>query len=238
MTIGEEILKQARKYAGKKYKKHNNQFTKHFAGKYGVKKNGYYPMGWCTLFDETMYDKCGALKYLPMKALGKHASNTAYLYKKLKKQGKIVTDPRKAKAGELAFKKVGSTKKKTSGHTGIFWKYEKGYVYTIDGNIKNKVVVRKKSPIWYLGFSNVLPKETKKKTEPYTAGRVYKLQADMNVRADHSTKSKRLGIMLKGKQVAPLKVYKTNNGAYWLQVPYKDKVGWVCAKTPKKTYVK
>lgn len=156
LTKGQRIVKKAKKYKGKKYKAHNNKFTKHFAGRFGVKKNGYYKMGWCTLFALFVYDKCGYLDLLPVNALGKNASNTKHLYKKLKKQGKIVTDPKKAKKGNLAFKKVGSTKNKTTGHTSIFIKYKNGYVYTIDGNVGGGVKLRKKKASWYVGFSNVL----------------------------------------------------------------------------------
>lgn len=156
LTKGQQIVKRAKKYKGKKYKAHNNKFTKHFAGRFGVKKSGYYKMGWCTLFALFCYDKCGVLGRLPVKALGKNASNTKYLYKALKKRGKIVKDPRKAKKGNLAFKKVGSTKKKTTGHTSIFIKYKNGYVYTIDGNVGGGVKLRKKKAAWYVGFSNVL----------------------------------------------------------------------------------
>ena len=155
LTKGQKIVKKAKKYQGK-YKAHKNQFTKHFAGRFGVRKDGYYKMGWCTLFALFIYDKCGYLGLLPVKALGKHASNTKYLYKKLKKQGKIVKDPKKAKKGNLAFKKVGSTKKKSTGHTSIFIKYKGGYVYTIDGNVGGKVKIRKKKPAWYVGFSKVV----------------------------------------------------------------------------------
>lgn len=156
LTKGQQIVKRAKKYKGKKYKAHNNKFTKHFAGRFGVKKNGYYKMGWCTIFALFCYDKCGALGRLPVKALGKNASNTKYLYKALKKRGKIVKDPKKAKKGNLAFKKVGSTKKKSTGHTSIFIKYKNGYVYTIDGNVGGGVKLRKKKAAWYVGFSNVL----------------------------------------------------------------------------------
>ena len=156
LTKGQQIVKRAKKYKGNKYKAHNNKFTKHFAGRFGVKKNGYYKMGWCTIFALFCYDKCGVLGRLPVKALGKNASNTKYLYKALKKRGKIVKDPKKAKKGNLAFKKVGSTKKKTTGHTSIFIKYKNGYVYTIDGNVGGGVKLRKKKAAWYVGFSNVL----------------------------------------------------------------------------------
>ena len=156
MTNGQKIVNKANKYKGKKYKAHKNKFTKYFAGKYGVNKSGYYKMGWCTIFVLYIYAMCGLLSKLPVKALGKHASNTKYLYKKLKKQGKIVKDPKKAKMGNPAFKKVGSTKKKSTGHTSIFVKYKNGYVYTIDGNVGGGVKARKKKAAWYVGFGNVI----------------------------------------------------------------------------------
>ncbi len=156
LTKGQKIVKKAKKYVGKKYKAHNNFFTKHFAGKFGIKKNGYYPMGWCTIFVLCIFDFCGYLARLPVKALGKKASNVKHLYKALKKRGKIVKDPKKAKKGNVAFKKVGSTKKKSPGHASIFIKYKNGWVYTVDGNVGGGVKIRKKKASWYVAFSDVL----------------------------------------------------------------------------------
>lgn len=151
---GSQIVEKAKSYKGK-YAKHNNKFTKHFAGRYHVKKNGYYKNGYCTLFVLYVYDKLGILSWFPKKS-----DNTNTIYKYLKSKGKIIKDPAKAKMGQPAFKKVGSTKKKSSGHTSIFWKYENGYVYTIDGNVSGGVVVRKKKPNWYLGFGDILKTST------------------------------------------------------------------------------
>lgn len=156
LTRGQRIVNAALKFKGKKYKAHKNKFTKHFAGRFGVRKDGSYKMGWCTLFALYIFDICGYLSLLPVKALGKHASNTKYLFKKLKKQGKITTNPKKAKPGNLAFKKVGTVNEKSTGHTSIFIKYKNGYVYTIDGNVGGGVKARKKKANWYVGFSKVV----------------------------------------------------------------------------------
>lgn len=166
---GMDIVKKAKSYKGK-YAKHNNKFTKHFAGKYHVKKNGYYSAGYCTLFVMYVYDKLGILSWFPKKS-----DNTNTIYKYLKSKGKIITDPKKAKAGMPAFKKCGSTKKKSSGHTSIFWKYENGYVYTVDGNVNGGVIVRKKKPEWYLGFGNIL-KTTAKTTTKTTTAKAFALK--------------------------------------------------------------
>lgn len=237
MTTGEKIVQKALSYRGK-YKKHKNIFTKYFAGKYHVTKKGYYSKGYCTLFYYYILAMLGLLHLVPLKALGKDADNTNKLYKYLKKHGKIITDPKKAKPGMPAFKKVGSLKKTTSGHTAIFIKYENGYVWTVDGNVKGGVVVRKKSAKWYLGFGDILPKEEKpKKKEAYVVGGKYTLKEDMNIRASHSSKSKKLGVKKKGKVITAKQIYKTKNGAVWIR--YKsDPNKWICAKTAKKTYVK
>lgn len=149
-VTGMDIVNKAKSYQGK-YAKHTNKFTKYFAGKYNVKKNGYYKNGYCTLFVLYVYAKLGILSWFPKKS-----DNTNTIYKYLKSKGKIIKDPKKAKPGMPAFKKVGSTKKTSSGHTSIFWKYENGYVYTIDGNVSGGVVIRKKKKEWYLGFGNIL----------------------------------------------------------------------------------
>ncbi len=237
MASGEDIVKKAKSYVGK-YPKHKNKFTIYFKGKYHVTKKGYYPKGYCTLFYYYVLAMLGLLHLVPLKALGKDADNTNKLYKYLKKKGKIITDPKKAKPGMPAFKKVGSTKKKTSGHTAIFIKYENGYVWTVDGNVKGGVVVRKKLAIWYLGFGDILPKEEKpKKKEAYVVGGKYTLKENMNIRANHNSKSKKLGVKKKGKVITAKQIYKTNNGAVWIR--YKsDPNKWICAKTAKKTYLK
>lgn len=147
---GMDIVNKAKSYQGK-YAKHNNKFTKYFKGKYNVQKNGYYKNGYCTLFVMYVYAQLGILSWMPKKT-----DHTQKMYSYLKKHGKIIKDPKKAKAGMPAFKKCGSTSKKSSGHTAIFWKYEGGYVYTVDGNCSGGVVVRKKKPEWYLGFGNIV----------------------------------------------------------------------------------
>lgn len=157
LTKGQQIVKKAKKYEGKKYKAHNNAFTKRFAGKYGVKKNGCYPMGWCTFFVMAIFDMCGVLYKLPVKALGKHAGNVQYMYRWFKKHKKIRKDMKKIKPGDYLFKKVGSTKKKKPGHSEIAIAYKKGKVYSISGNVGGGMVkIRAKSPAWYCGYARVV----------------------------------------------------------------------------------
>lgn len=78
-----------------------------------------------------------------------------------------------------------------------------------------------------------------KKKSTFVAGEKYTLQVDMNIRAEHSSKSKKVGTLKKGSKVHATSVYKTNNGTYWVRFVYKGKARWVCAKTGKgKVYLK
>lgn len=185
---GMDIVNKAKSYQGK-YAKHNNKFTKYFKGKYNVQKNGYYKNGYCTLFVMYVYAQLGILSWMPKKT-----DHTQKMYSYLKKKGKIIKDPKKAKAGMPAFKKVGSTSKKSSGHTAIFWKYENGYVYTVDGNCGGGVVVRKKKPNWYLGFGNILKESTPSvpKYKVSTSG------SNLNVRERADAKSKKITALKNG----------------------------------------
>lgn len=154
---GAQVVAKAKSYIGK-YAKHCNRFIKYYAGHWGIPKSGRIEAGWCTIFAGYVLDHVGAGDQLPKKQLrklGKKWWNTQHLWAWFKAHGKTTTDPAKAKMGALAFKKVGSTKKKTTGHTSIFWKYENGYVYTIDGNVGGGVKVRRKKPEWYVGFVNL-----------------------------------------------------------------------------------
>lgn len=157
LTKGQQIVARAKKYLGKKYASHKNRFTKYFAGKYGVSKDGRCPMGWCTYFVMYIFAKCGVLHKLPVKALGKHAGNVQYMYKWFKKRKRIRKDMKNIRAGDYLFKKVGSTKKKKPGHSEIAICYKNGKVWSISGNVGGgKVKIRKKSPAWYCGYARVV----------------------------------------------------------------------------------
>ena len=216
---GMDIVNKAKSYQGK-YAKHNNKFTKYFKGKYNVQKNGYYKNGYCTLFVMYVFDVLGILSWLPKKT-----DHTQVMYKALKNKGKIIKDPKKAKAGMPAFKKVGSTSKKTSGHTAIFWKYENGLVYTIDGNVSGGVIVRKKKPEWYLGFGDTLKKSTPTPTPaPKPTTKKYKVntqKSNLIVRAAASKSGKKVGSLKKGTVVTSDK----RQGS-WTHIT-SPKKGWV-----------
>lgn len=215
---GMDIVNKAKSYVGK-YAKHVNKFTKHFAGKYKVQKNGYYKNGYCTLFVMYVYDKLGILSWLPKKT-----DHTQVMYKALKNKGKIIKDPKKAKAGMPAFKKCGSTKKKTSGHTSIFWKYENGKVYTVDGNVGGGVIVRKKKPEWYLGFGDVLKKDTPKPKPAVKKYKVNTTKSNLIVRAAASKSGKKKESLKKGTIVTSDK----RQGS-WTHITAPKK-GWVSSK--------
>lgn len=165
-VTGDQVIKKAKSYKGK-YKKQGNKFEKYFAGKYGISKKGVMPkkMGYCTLFCGYVFAKLGIFDLIPHKKVKQwwHTQKLLKWYKKHHPEW-VVTDPAKAKKGALAFKKCGSTKKKTSGHTALFDKYDKktGMVYTVDGNCGGGVITRKKKKAWYIAFVNVpLAKSTK-----------------------------------------------------------------------------
>lgn len=241
----------------KKHRNYSNKYTQLLGklGYKGIRKDGYftkfYPygvVGHCCIFVLYWLIMCGYKAFVPKKG---YIWNTNAYAKWLKKKptikgyGKVgwTKDPKKAKVGAVCFK--GKKGKSNYTHTCLFLKYEDGYVYTVDGNVSGKykgkrinngVVKKRKASSFSWGFANMPYKKAPKKT--YKAGHVYVLQHEMYVRANHSVKSKKLGTMPKGKKVSPLKVYNAKNGVWWVQVPFKDTVAWVCAKTPKKMYLK
>ena len=172
-----------------------------------------------------------------------------------------------AKAGKVVVTFKGTKGKTSYSHTCTLLEIKDGYVKTVDGNISGKfegkkinngVVKKRKASSYRWGFA-ILPiptvakktttatakkttttttkKTTTAKKAPYVVGGKYTLKENMNIRASHSSKSKKLGVKKKGKVITAKQVHKTSNGSYWIR--YKsDPAKWICAKTPKKTYMK
>jgi peptidoglycan hydrolase-like protein with peptidoglycan-binding domain len=118
---------------------------------------GYIP-GYCTLFACYCLVHIGEGHQVPFSTLNSKKAgywwHAPSLMKYYKRQGKLVTDVKKAKPGAIAFK--GS---KSPTHTCIFVKYEKGYVYTWDGNVGGGVTYNKRKASVFCGFANLKYKD-------------------------------------------------------------------------------
>lgn len=153
-----------RSNGGKDGKKYSNKFTKYFAGKGGINSKGQMPNvygyipGYCTLFACYCLVHIGEGHQVPFSTLNSKKAgywwHAPSLMKYYKRQGKLVTDVKKAKPGAIAFK--GS---KSPTHTCIFVKYEKGYVYTWDGNVGGGVTYNKRKASVFCGFANLKYKD-------------------------------------------------------------------------------
>ena len=146
--------------AGKDRKPYHNKFTFYFRGKPGINSKGEmstcygYTPGYCTLFVCWCLDNVGLGKFVPFAALNSKAHgywwHAPSLMKYYKSKGYLVSSPAKAKVGAIAFKGKGSPT-----HTCIFVKYEKGYVYTWDGNVGGGVTYNKRKASVFCGFANL-----------------------------------------------------------------------------------
>lgn len=146
--------------AGKDRKPYHNKFTFYFRGKPGINSKGEmstcygYTPGYCTLFACYCLVKIGLGKYVPFDKLNSKAHgywwHAPSLMKYYKSKGYLVSSPAKAKVGAIAFKGKGSPT-----HTCIFVKYEKGYVYTWDGNVGGGVTYNKRKASVFCGFANL-----------------------------------------------------------------------------------
>lgn len=259
---------QSRSKNGKKY---HNKYTEYFGkkGYSGINKNGvftkhysYGVVGHCCIAVQYWLCQCGYSKFVPKSP--KYLFNTNKYMKWLKgnpKGVKWVTDRKKAKLGAIAFK--GSAGKKDATHTCVFLYYKGDYVYTVDFNVSdgkghNNGTLKKRHKKYFRGFANI-PYATETKASEgdkmsntetkYVKGKNYTLEANMYVRATHSTSGHKLtkkelsanaqkvandlGVLPKGTKVSCLEVY-TSKSSTWLRTPS----GWICAKDSKKTYIK
>lgn len=112
------------------YNKFASDFDTKYPDFYNGKKNGY---DWCDIFVDWCFVKAfgvkNALKLLgqPEKSCGAGCGYSANYFKQI---GRFFTTP---KAGDQIFFKSGSS----VCHTGLVYKVDKTYVYTIEGNTSN-----------------------------------------------------------------------------------------------------
>lgn len=257
----DKCLTPSRSRSKRKHRNYSNKYTKLMGklGYPGIGKDGYFTkwysygcIGHCCIFVQYHFIIAGLGAFVPKG--NDFIENTNQYASWLKSEpliegyGRVewTSDPKKAKHGAVCFK--GRKKSKKFSHTCTFLKYENGYVYTVDGNISgtykgkkvnNGLVKKRKARKFRWGFANMPYPAWNGKPIEYKPGHVYTLQHKMNVRLEHNTKSRILGTMPRGHEIAPLKVYKTGNGSVWLRIPYKSKyVAWVCARTPKNLHIK
>lgn len=112
------------------YNKYANDFDKKYPDFYNGKKNGFH---WCDIFVDWCFVKAfgvaNALKLLnqPKKSCGAGCGYSANYFKQI---GRFYETP---KAGDQIFFCSGSS----VYHTGIVYKVDSKYVYTIEGNTSN-----------------------------------------------------------------------------------------------------
>lgn len=126
----------------------------------------------------------------------------------------------------------------SGGHYVAFLNYKvvngKHYFYTKDsGGRKNdgwhcyETTMRGLLPqIWIVE----LPKQ--KTTKYYTAGKIYTLQATMNVRTGASTKYKKIATKKKGSKVTCLQ---TSSDGKWIRIAENQ---WICGREDNEIYIK
>lgn len=252
----DKCLTPSRSRSHRPHRNYSNKYTQELGRRdyKGINDDGYftkfYPygvVGHCAIFTQYWLIESGYPEFVPHRGYIWNTNQYAKWLKSepyIKGRGRVqwVENPKYAKPGAICFK--GAKGSKSYTHTCIFIKYEDGYVYTVDGNvsgrykgkkINNGVVKKRKASKFRWGFANM---PYVKAPAPYIAGRVYQLQNTMNVRANHSSTSKKIGTMKRGTKIAPLRVYKTSGGAYWLQTAYKGEPRWICARSGKKIYIK
>lgn len=260
--VADKRLTPSRSRSHRRHRNYSNPYTRAMTDYDGINSKGYftkfYPygtVGHCCIFVQAHLIWAGYGKLVPHKGYIWNTNNYAKWLKSeptIKGLGKVkwTASPAKASkaanAGKLVVVFKGRLGSDSYTHTCVLLKVRGNYIYTVDGNvngwhkgkrINNGVLKKRRARNYRWGFA-ILPIPTKVKGAPYTAGHVYTLQKTMNLRKNHSTKSKKVGTMKKGKRVAPLSVYKTTNGAWWLKVPHKGELVWVCGKTAKNLYVK
>lgn len=117
------------------YTKYANDFDKKYTDFYNGKKNGF---AWCDIFVDwcfvTAFGVSKALELLgqPKKSCGAGCEFSANYYKKKKRFYKT------AKVGDQIFFK---DSKGVPCHTGLVYKVDSNYVYTIEGNTSSKAGV-------------------------------------------------------------------------------------------------
>ena len=230
--------------AGKKnYTKYARDLD-NISGFYNGKKNGY---PWCDVFVDWCFvqafgeKRAKELLLQPNKSLGAGCTYSMGYYKKAKQ---FYTSP---KAGDQIFFKSGNS----ITHTGLVYKVDSTYVYTIEGNtssdegvVANGGSVNDKK--YKLNSSSIAgygrPKykaETEQKTEQNTNGNITKYIyncSSLNVRTSSQYYSDNRNVVNDLSLGTKVTVYETNNS--WSRIGDKQWVSskYLTSKKPSKVY--
>lgn len=173
----DKCLTASRSRSKKKNRNYSNKYTRLLGqkGYKGIKKDGYFSKtysygvaGHCCIFVQYWFIECGLGAFVP-KAID-YIWNTNVYAKWLKTEpyikgfGKVnwTSNPKNAKHGAVCFK--GKKGSKKFSHTCTFIKYEKGYIYTVDGNVSgtykgkrvnNGLVKKRKASKFRWGFADM-----------------------------------------------------------------------------------
>ena len=256
----DKCLTPSRSSSHRPHRNYSNKYTKLLGklGYKGIKKNGYfskiYPygvVGHCCIFAQYWLIRSGYRALVPIgKGFIWNTNKYASWLKsepQIKGLGRVdwTTDPGKASkaanAGKMVVVFKGRRGHGSYTHTCILLKVRGNYIYTVDGNvggrykgkrINNGVVKKRRYKSYRWGFA-ILPIPTTKPAT-YKKGKTYTLQNTMNVRTTPSvTKGRVKATIKRGSKVKALAVVQVGR-AYWVKTVH----GWICAKTPTKTYLK
>lgn len=256
--IADKRLTASRSRSKMKHNNYSNLYTLALKDYDGINSKGYftkfYPYGaagHCCIFAQAHLIWAGYPQLVPHKGYIWNTNNYARWLKSeptIKGLGKVIwtNNPKKASkaanAGKMVVVFKGRRGHGSYTHTCILLKVRGNYIYTVDGNvngrykgkrINNGVLKKRRYKSYRWGFAILPIPVAKKKPAPYQRGKVYTLQNTMNVRTEPSIKGRVKATIKRGSKVKALAVKKVGD-AYWVQTVY----GWICAKTPMKTYMK
>lgn len=225
------------------YTKYAYEFDTKYTDFYNGKKNGY---AWCDMFVDwcfiKAYGEANALKLLgqPKKSCGAGCQYSANYFKKI---NRFYTSPKK---GDQIFFKNSSGE---VCHTGLVYKVDNTYVYTIEGNtssatgvIANGGCVTKKkytlkySRIYGYGRPNygTQPSSSTSKpsniSKPFSKFTGYVTANVLNVRKGAGTKYYVLGTLKKGTSVNVV-----GESGDWYKISYKGSTAYVSKQYISKT---
>jgi SH3-like domain-containing protein len=230
------------------YTKYARDFDTKYPNFYNGKKNGY---DWCDIFVDwcfvEAYGEANALKLLgqPKKSCGAGCPWSANYFKQI---GRFYTTP---KVGDQIFFRNGNS----TGHTGLVYKVDNIYVYTIEGNtssasgvvanggcVAKKKYTRMSSYIYGYGRPNYgVQKETKptskkkttaskKTSKEFKSFTGYVIATELNVRQGAGTNYEIVGTLKKNKSV---NVVGEKGG--WYKIKYNNATAYVSKKYISKT---
>jgi len=199
------------------YTKFARDFDQKYPRWYNGKKNGY---AWCDMFVDWCflqafgYDKALKLLCQPEKSLG---AGCKYSYRYFKNKGQAGRIP---SVGAQIF--FGNTED-TINHTGLVYKVDGAYVYTIEGNSENKVAYRKYNRgtpgLWY-GYPkydsettsvNIPEQKTSSSLSIGSTGEAVKEMQKMLIALGYSCGPKGVDGVFGNNTLAGLKAFQKNN---------------------------